>query len=124
VHQLLKVEPSELQLQGVNQHTAIVLMTHSYAKDLQYLIALKETQPLYIGLVGAKKRGQNMGNDLVEHHPLVEEDFLDKIHGPAGLNIGAETPQEIAISICSEILAVTRQQQPDFMKNKSRSVSS
>lgn len=117
-HQLLKVEPGELQLNGLNQHTAIVLMTHGYAKDLQYLLALKETRPVYIGLVGAMKRGQRMINDLVEHHPLVEEDFLDKIHGPAGLNIGAETPQEIAVSICSEILAVTRQQKPDFLKNK------
>jgi xanthine dehydrogenase accessory factor len=118
VHQLLKVEPNELQLNGINQHTAIVLMTHSYAKDLQYLIALKETQPVYIGLVGAMKRGQKLINDFVEHHPLVEEDFLDKIHGPAGLNIGAQTPQEIAMSICSEILAITRQQKPDFLKNK------
>lgn len=118
VHQLLKLEPSELQLKEVNQHTAIVLMTHSYAKDLQYLLALKETQPAYIGLVGAKKRGQKLINDLVEHYPEVEEDFLDTIHSPAGLNIGAETPQEIALSICSEILSVTRQQQPDFMKNK------
>ena len=123
VHQLLKVEPNELQLKGVNQHTAIVLMTHSYAKDLQYLIALKATQPAYIGLVGAKKRGQKMGNDLVEHHPEVEEDFLDTIHSPAGLNIGAVTPQEIALSICSEILSLTRQQTPDFMKNKRASVS-
>ena len=118
VHQLLKVEPSELHLQGVNQHTAVVLMTHSYAKDLQYLIALKEIQPLYIGLVGAKKRGQKMGNDLVEQYSEVDEEFLDKIYSPAGLNIGAETPQEIAMSICSEILSVTRKQKPDFMKNK------
>ena len=124
VHQLLKLDPKELQLNHVNQPTAIVLMTHSYARDLQYLIALKETQPAYIGLLGARKRGYKMGNDLVEHHPEVEEDFLNKIHAPAGLNIGAETPQEIAISICSEILAVTRQQKPDFLKNKSRSVSS
>ena len=122
VHQLLKVEPNELHLNGVNPHTAIVLMTHSYAKDLQYLIALKETQPVYIGLVGAMKRGQKLINDFVEHHPLVEEDFLDKIHGPAGLNIGAQTPQEIAMSICSEILAITRQQKPDFLKNKRASI--
>jgi len=123
VHQLLKLEPGELHLKEVNQQTAIVLMTHSYAKDLQYLLALKDTQPAYIGLVGAMKRGQKLLNDLVEHHPEVEETFLEKIHGPAGLNIGAETPQEIALSICSEILSVTRQQQPDFMKNKRASVS-
>jgi xanthine dehydrogenase accessory factor len=122
VDQLLKIEPNALQLRGVNYHTAIILMTHSYAKDFQYLIALKETQPVYIGLVGAKKRGQKLINDFIEYHPLVEEGFLEKIHSPAGLNIGAETPQEIAVSICSEILAVARQQKPDFLKNKKASI--
>lgn len=124
LHQLLKVEPGEWQLKGVNQQTAIVLMTHSYAKDLQYLMALKETRPAYIGLVGARARGQKIINDCMDYHPLVEEVFLEKIHSPAGLNIGAETPQEIAVSICSEILAVTRQQKPDFLKNKAASIHS
>lgn len=123
VHQIMKQEPNELNLKEVNQQTAIVLMTHSYAKDLRYLLALKDTQPAYIGLVGAIKRGRKLTNDLVEHHPEVEEDFLDKIYSPAGLNIGAQTPQEIALSICSEILALTRQQKPDFMKNRRASVS-
>lgn len=122
-HQLLKQEPNDLRWNEVNQHTAIVLMTHSYARDLQYLISLKETQPAYIGLVGATKRGQKLTNDFIDHHPEVEEDFLEKIHGPAGLNIGAQTPQEIALSICSEILSVTRQQKPDFMKNKKTQLS-
>ena len=123
LHQLLKLEPNELQLKEVNQQTAIVLMTHSYAKDLQYLLALKDTRPAYIGLVGAIKRGRKLTNDLVEHYPELEEDFLDKIYSPAGLNIGAETPQEIALSICSEILSLTRQQKPDFMKNKRTQLS-
>ena len=53
-------------------------MTHSYAKDLQYLLAIKETQPAYIGLVGARKRGQKLIKDLVEHYPEVEEVFVEK----------------------------------------------
>jgi xanthine dehydrogenase accessory factor len=124
IHQLLKVEPNLLQLKEVNNQTAVVLMTHSYAKDLQYLMALKEHNPVYIGLVGAMKRGQKLINDFIDQHPLVEDDFLEKIHGPAGLNIGAETPQEIAVSICSEILSVTRQQKPVFLKNKRASIQS
>jgi xanthine/CO dehydrogenase XdhC/CoxF family maturation factor len=124
IHELLKVEPNLLQLKEVNNQTAVVLMTHSYAKDLQYLIALKGNNPVYIGLVGAKKRGQKLINDFIEYHPLVEEGFLEKIHSPAGLNIGAETPQEIAMSICSEILAVVRQQKPDFLKNKKAYIQS
>lgn len=124
IHQLIKVEPNLLQLKEVNNHTAVVLMTHSYAKDLQYLMAIKEHHPVYIGLVGATKRGKKLINDFIDYHPLVEDVFLEKIYGPAGLNIGAETPQEIAVSICSEILSITRQQKPDFLKNKQASIQS
>jgi xanthine/CO dehydrogenase XdhC/CoxF family maturation factor len=105
LHQLLKLEPNELQWNEPNEQTAVVLMTHSYSRDLQYLIAIKDSQPAYIGLVGAKKRGQKLINDLVERFPEVEESFLEKIHSPAGLDIGSVTPQEIALSICSEILS-------------------
>jgi len=124
VHQLIHVEPNQLSLNWINEQTAIVFMTHSYAKDLQYLLAVKGTSPCYIGLLGPNSRREKLMNDLIEQYPEVEVSFLDKMYGPAGLNIGAETSQEIALSICSEILSVTRQQQPDFLKNKLTSIHS
>ena len=54
----------------------------------------------------------------MELSPEITYDFLDSIHGPAGLNIGAETPQEIAIAIVAEILSVIREQEPMLLKNK------
>jgi len=57
-------------------------------------------------------------NELTELSPEITYDFLDGIHGPAGLNIGAETPQEIAIAIVAEILAVSRQKKPILLKDK------
>jgi len=124
VQQLIQVEPSQLNLNWINEQTAIVFMTHSYAKDLQYLLAVKDTNPSYIGLLGPSSRREKITNDLIEQFPEVEEAFLEKMYGPAGLNIGAETSQEIAVSICAEILSVTRQQQPDFLKNKLSSIHS
>lgn len=111
-------EPENLQVEKINKNCAIILMTHSYVKDLKYLLALKNTNPSYIGLLGPAKRRDKMLNEFTEHHELAEDSFLDLIHGPAGINIGAETPQEIAVSICSEILAVLRQQTPQPLKNK------
>jgi len=122
--ELIQVEPNLLQLNWINEQTAIVFMTHSYAKDLQYLLALKNSNPCYIGLLGPFKRREKMLNDLIEQFPEIEDSFLEKIYGPAGLNIGAETSQEIAISIISEILSITRQQKPDFLKNKLTSILS
>ncbi len=93
----------------VDTETAVVLMTHSFVKDLKYLIALKNKYPAYFGLLGPSRRREKLFNELLEREPDVEDAFLSQIHGPAGLDVGAETPQEIAVSILAEILATTRE---------------
>ncbi len=115
-------DPEFLHLDGLNQETVLVVMTHSYVKDLTYLLALKDTSPAYIGLLGPVKRRNQLLNEFIERYPAVQESFLDLIHGPAGLNIGAETPQEIAISICAEILTVIRKHHPKSLRDKKGSI--
>ncbi len=107
-----------IPVQTIDQQTAIVVMTHSYVKDLKYLQVLKEIKPIYIGLLGPVKRREKLLNELLEHNPEISEEFLETIHGPAGLDIGAETPQEIAISVMSEILAVVRGKEPMKLSNR------
>lgn len=91
-----------------DSQTAVVLMSHNFAKDVLYLKALKDKEPLYIGLLGPAKRRNQMLDAFIEYHVEVSDEFLDTIYGPAGLDIGAETPEEIAVSIISEIVAVSR----------------
>lgn len=110
--------PENIDFSLVDKETAVILMTHSYVKDLQYLIALKQTNPAYLGLLGPATRREKLLNEFLEHCPEVSDSFFDRIHGPAGLYIGAETPQEISIAILSEILAVTRNVEPVQLKNK------
>lgn len=121
-HQLIHQSAENLSFSKINKNVAFVLMTHSYVKDLQYLITLKDLKPAYIGLLGPSNRRERMLNDLIERFPLLDDSFFDFVYGPAGLNIGAETPQEIALSICSEILSVIRNQQPKSLKNKMGSI--
>ncbi len=109
---LYAISPEQIDAKLIDNQTAIVLMTHNFAKDLRYLVALKDTNPNYIGVLGPVKRREDLLSQFIEYCPNVEDDFLDKIHGPAGLNIGSETPQEIAISILSEILAFTKKREP------------
>lgn len=117
-------DPEFLTVKDINQETVILLMTHSYVKDLSYLLALKDTSPAYIGLLGPAKRRDQLLNEFIERYPEVEESFLELIHGPAGLDLGAETPQEIAISICAEILTVIRQKNPKSLRDKKGSIHS
>lgn len=103
----------------IDDRTAVMLMTHSYSKDLKYLLRLEQATTIsYIGLLGPAKRRERLLNEIMEQRPQVSEAFFDTIHGPAGINIGAETPQEIAISILSEMLSVFRQQPIMPLKNK------
>lgn len=92
----------------VDDQTAIVIMSHNYAKDLQQLIGLKDAKPIYIGVLGAKKRKEKLLMDFLDYCSEVSPSFIDLIRGPAGIDIGAIGPKEIAISIVAEILSVCR----------------
>ena len=121
---LIPTTPEDLDISSVDNQTAIVLMTHNFAYDLRHLVALKDTNPSYIGLLGPTKRREDLLSQFIEYCPEVSDQFLEVIHGPAGLNIGSETPQEIAISIVSEILAVSRKRNPMFLSKKTGSIHS
>lgn len=118
------VSPDALELSSIDDETAIVIMSHNYANDLKYLLELKNTKPAYIGLLGPSKRREKLLSEFLEYSPDLYSSFIDNIHGPAGLNIGAETPQEIAISIISEILSVVRGQKPMSLKEKRSGIHS
>ncbi len=110
--------PEDLKIDHVDDQTAVVLMTHNFAKDLLYLQAIKDLKPIYIGLLGPARRREKLLSAFIEYYPEVTDEFMDSIHGPAGLNLGAETPQEIAISIIAEILSVCRGQKPIPLQEK------
>jgi len=97
---------------SIDNDTAVVLMNHNYVQDLKYLLKLKELEPFYIGILGSSKRREQLQNELLHYAPDLTEEFLDTIYSPAGLNIGAITPEEIALAILSEILAETRKKEP------------
>ena len=120
--ELLAINPDDFDPASVDDQTAVMLMTHSYVKDLAYLISLHSSQPMYLGLLGPSSRREKLLDEFMERHPDARLEFIESIHGPAGLNIGAETPQEIAISIISEILSFQRRTHPLPLKDKSGAI--
>ena len=118
-HDLLTPTFENLDVSPIDSQTAIMLMTHSFNKDVQYLFALADTQPAYFGVLGPKHRRERVLEKVLEFKPELSIDFLERIHGPAGINIGAESAEEISISILAEILSVIRNQKPVQLKEKS-----
>jgi xanthine dehydrogenase accessory factor len=87
----------------VNEYTAVVLMSHDFRTDKKMLPIFLAKKPAYLGILGPRKRFYKLQSELPEL-------FLDEkdIHSPTGLEIGAESPPEIALSIAAEIVAVFR----------------
>ena len=76
----------------------VVMMTHSYPTDLQYLEQLACRSVRYIGVLGPRRRLQRLVEELGDRAPAG-----DLLYGPAGLDIGADSPPEIALAILAEI---------------------
>ena len=89
----------------IDDQTVFVLMTHNYNYDLAMLRELMQRDVRYIGILGSRGKMERMFDDLKgEGKP--PEGMLPSVFGPVGLDIAAETPEEIALSIISEIQAV------------------
>lgn len=112
----------EISTIPLDKQTAIVLMTHSLNKDVQYLLALKNSHPAYLGMIGSKQRRERILALLMDYDSDISPEFFEQIHGPAGISIGAENASEIAVSILAEILSVVRHQQPVALREKAGAI--
>ena len=86
----------------ITPQTALVLTTRGSNVDVAGLPALLDTQAGYIGVIGSRKRWNTTVKELNQQG--ISDEKLARIHSPIGLGIGAETPEEIAVSILAEIL--------------------
>jgi xanthine dehydrogenase accessory factor len=105
--QVLVSKPeSVLEKISIDEETVFLLMTHNYNYDLAMLKALIPRNVAYIGSLGPKQKLDRMLQELRTEGVMMTEGQLENIYGPAGLEIGAETPEEIGLSILAEIKAV------------------
>jgi xanthine/CO dehydrogenase XdhC/CoxF family maturation factor len=97
----------------VHDYTAVMLMSHDYNKDKAMLPLFAAKCPPYMGMLGPKKRLLKMQDDLG-----MDLENMDFLHAPTGLEVGAESPSEIALSIAAEIVAVFRKKPGGLLKHK------
>ncbi|GAB2940842.1 XdhC family protein [Hymenobacter coalescens] len=83
-----------------------VLLSHNYAYDLAVLQRLLTAPTAYIGLLGPRQKAARLLEELCQEVPEAERLLQGRLYSPIGLNLGAETPEEIALSITAEIQAV------------------
>jgi xanthine dehydrogenase accessory factor len=90
----------------IDAFTAAISMCHDYESDYRNLQMLIKTDIRYIGLLGPKKRTIKMYDRMNEENVTLTPQQENSIYSPVGLDIGAATPEEIAMSVCAEIRAI------------------
>ncbi|MBT8421864.1 MAG: XdhC family protein [Gammaproteobacteria bacterium] len=92
----------------LNAADAVVVMSHHLQSDLHYLQALQTLSHTYVGVLGPAQRKQ----ELLDQLKTDDSNFAARLRGPVGLNIGADSPQTIALALLSEIQSELAQQPP------------
>ena len=103
--ELLAEWPDEvLAREQPDESTAVVVLAHEDKFDIPALVGALRSDAFYVGALGARRNQERRRARLLEAG--LSEDEIDRIAGPTGLDVGAETPAETAVSILAEILAV------------------
>lgn len=121
--QVILTRRERLQQLTVNhlgdQPIAAVVMTHNYLDDIEVLRTLLPSSVQYIGVLGPKRRTERLLQNLQAEGMVYSNAQLEKLYAPIGLDIGADTPEAIAVSIVAEIQAVLAQRTGGFLKRRS-----
>lgn len=96
----------QVRLVPATPDTYVVLVTRGHRQDEQILRQIAREPLGYIGMIGSKRRIRAVFDDMARDG--FEPEVLDRVHAPIGLDIGAQTPEEIAISILAEIVMVRK----------------
>lgn len=88
------------------ERTYAVLMSHNFVDDRLALAALLETDIPYVGLMGPRNRFEEMQEAFAEEGEPLDERSLERVGTPVGLDLGGDHPEQIALSVVSEVLAI------------------
>jgi xanthine dehydrogenase accessory factor len=101
---------------AVGADTYVVVMTHNFVDDRLTLETLLDTGVPYVGIVGSRGRLENLFEALdTEAEP---DSVADRMYAPAGLDLGGDTPAQVALSIVSEVLAVHNDRTGDHLRDR------
>jgi len=93
-------------------------MTHNFLRDKDYLRGLLDSPARYLGMLGPAARTRRLLTELAEEGVTIGDADRDRLHGPAGLDLGGEGPEEIAQAIVAEVIAARRGRAGGFLRER------
>lgn len=123
VHKLIVADAREaINYLQPHENRVIVIMTHNYNYDFEIVRSLLHIKCRYIGALGPKRRMERILAELRQQGETIPDEFTSILHGPVGLDIGAETPEEIALSIIAEVKAVVAGRQGGSLRLRQQAI--
>jgi xanthine dehydrogenase accessory factor len=104
---------------GVDERTHVVVMSHNFLRDKDYLRSFLGSPAPYIGMLGPKARLERLLAALRDEGFEPPPGSLDVVHGPAGLDLGGDGPEEVGWAIAAELLAVRAGRSGGFLRDRS-----
>lgn len=105
-----------------DDRTAGVIMTHNYARDSLVLPALLRSKMFYVGALGPKRRTEQLLEELAAKGEEFSRGELARLYAPIGLDIGADSPELIAVSIIGEIQSVLASREGGYLRKRTGSI--
>lgn len=103
-------------------NSVAVVMSHNYENDREILSRLLKSDCQFVGALGPKRRTESLLEELRMRGEIFNERQLKKLHAPVGLDIGADNPEAIALSIVAEIQAALTGREGGFLRNRKGSI--
>ena len=107
---------------SIDENAIAVVMTHNYLDDLEILKTLLPSRARYLGILGPKQRTEKLLQDLQAEKITYSKQQLEKLYAPIGIDTGADTPEEIALSIIAEIQTVLAKRSGGFLRNRNEPI--
>jgi xanthine dehydrogenase accessory factor len=115
----VKTEPIDAAQEAeVDERAFVVVMSHNFLRDKDYLRSFLGTPARYIGMLGPGARLERLLEDLRRDGYQVAPRDLEVVHGPAGLDLGGDGPEEVAWAIVGEILARSKGRDGGFLRER------
>jgi xanthine/CO dehydrogenase XdhC/CoxF family maturation factor len=103
---------------GVDRDTYVLVMTHHYLVDRTLLSELLPSPAPYIGLLGPSRRAQDLLAEVEQMGIALTTEQQARLHAPAGLDIGGDGPEAIAVSLLAEVVAVAESRPGGWLRDR------
>lgn len=121
--QTIVARPDEIsQKVQLNEKTFVLIKTHNYLQDKEILKHVLKSKARYVGQLGPKARTEDLLKDLSKEGVTFKSEELQRLYAPVGLDLGAESPEQIALSILGEMLAVKNGREGGFLRHQTLAI--